>query len=335
MISKSDIEKIDKEKMFQVYDEWPEIAKNAYLNAESSSKESIKHIVFAGMGGSGTMGDFFAAILSKTNLHVNVVKGYLIPKNVNSETLVITTSVSGNTVETLSALEAANKIGCKIMAFSSGGKMEEFCNKNNIEFIKIEKHHSPRASFVNFLYSILRILEPIFPIKKEEIEDSIKELEITRKNICSNNLELNNQSLDLAMSLKQIPLIYYPFGFEAAAIRFKCSLQENAKIHAIVEDVVEASHNGIISWKIESNVQPILLQGKDDYKKTKERWEIFEEYFNEKDIKFKKIVSIEGNIISKLVNLIYILDYASIYLAVINKVDPTPVQSIDYIKKRL
>jgi glucose/mannose-6-phosphate isomerase len=329
------LEKIDKQKMYKVYDKWPEIAKNAYLNSKSSSKKSIKHVVFAGMGGSGTMGDFFAAILSKTNLHVNVVKGYLLPKNVNSETLVITTSVSGNTIETRSVLKAANKIGCKIIAFSSGGEMEEFCNQNNIEFIKIEKYHSPRASFVNFLYSILRTLEPIFPIKKEEIEDSIKQLEITRKNICSDNLKLNNQSLDLAMSLKQIPLIYYPFGFEAAAIRFKCSLQENAKIHAMVEDVVEASHNGIISWEIKSNVQPILLQGKDDYEKTKQRWQIFEEYFNEKDIKFKKIVSVKGNIISKLVNLIYILDYASIYLAVINKIDPTPVKSIDYIKKRL
>ena len=335
MISKSDLEKIDSSKIFEIYDQWPDIAKNAYLNSKSSSKESIKHIVFAGMGGSGTMGDFFAAILSKTNLHVNVVKGYLLPKNVNSETLVITTSVSGNTIETLSVLKAANKIGCKIIAFSSGGEMEEFCNQNNIEFIKIEKHHSPRASFVNFLYSILRTLEPIFPIKKEEVEDSIKQLEITRKNIYSDNLKLNNQSLELAMSLKQIPLIYYPFGFEAAAIRFKCSLQENAKIHAMVEDVVEASHNGIISWEIKSNVQPILLQGKDDYEKTKQRWQIFEEYFNEKDIKFKKIVSVKGNIISKLVNLIYILDYASIYLAVINKIDPTPVKSIDYIKKRL
>jgi len=82
-------------------------------------------------------------------------------------------------------------------------------------------------------------------------------------------------------------------------------------------------------------IQPILLQGKDDYEKTKERWIIFEEYFNENSIKFKKITSIEGDIISKLVNLIYILDYASIYLAVINKIDPTPVYSIDYIKKRL
>jgi glucose/mannose-6-phosphate isomerase len=335
VINKFDLEKIDSEKMFKIYDDWPEVAKNAYHKAKSNSREPVKHIVFAGMGGSGTMGDFFAAVLSKTNLHVNVVKGYLLPKNVDSKTLVVVTSISGNTAETLSILKAAKQIGCKIITFSSGGKMEEFCNQNNIEFIKIEKYHSPRASFVNFLYSILRILEPIFPIKKEEIENSIKQLEITKKNICSDNLELNNRSLDLAMSLKEIPLIYYPGGFEAAAIRFKCSLQENAKMHAIVEDVVEASHNGIISWEIKSNVQPILLQGKDDYIKTKERWIIFEKYFNDKNIKFKKITSIDGDIISKLINLIYILDYASIYLAIINKIDPTPVNSIDYIKKRL
>jgi len=335
VINKFDLEKIDSKKMFKIYDDWPEIAKNAYFKAESIPREPVKHIIFAGMGGSGTMGDFFAAILSKTNLHVNVVKGYLLPKNVSPETLVVVTSISGNTAETISILKAAVKIGCRIIVFSSGGKMEEFCNHNNAEFIKIEKYHSPRASFVNFLYSILRTLEPIFPIKKEEVENSIKELKITKKNICSDNLELNNQSLDLAMSLKEIPLIYYPGGFEAAAIRFKCSLQENAKIHAIVEDVVEASHNGITSWEIKSNVQPILLQGKDDYEKTKERWTIFEEYFNENRIKFKKITSIEGDIISKLVNLIYILDYASIYLAIINKMDPTPVNSIDYIKKRL
>ena len=335
MINKFDLEKIDSKEMFKIYDDWPEIAKNSYFKAESIPREPVKHIIFAGMGGSGTMGDFFAAILSKTNLHVNIVKGYLLPKNVSSETLVVVTSVSGNTAETLSILKTAKKMGCRIIAFSSGGKMEEFCKQNNVEVIKIEKYHSPRASFVNFLYSILRTLEPIFPIKKEEVENSIKELEITKKNICSDNLELNNQSLDIAMSLKEIPLIYYPGGFEAAAIRFKCSLQENAKIHAIVEDVVEASHNGITSWEIKSSVQPIFLQGKDDYIKTKERWTIFEEYFNENRIKFKKITSIEGDIISKLVNLIYILDYASIYLAIINKIDPTPVNSIDYIKKKL
>ncbi len=336
MITKSDLEKIDTKEMFKIYDKWPEIARNSYYSdLETIDFEQINHIVFAGMGGSGALGDFFSAILSKTSLHVNVVKGYLLPKTVDDNTLVVTTSVSGNTTETLSILDSAKKMGCKIIAFSSGGKMEEYCTQNKIQFRKIQKFHSPRASFVSFLYSMLQILASSIPIKKEEIENSIRELEKTKDNISSDNLESSNESLSLAMSLNGIPLIYYPWGLQAAAIRFKSALQENAKIHAIVEDVVEASHNGIVSWEIKSNVEPILLQGKDDFEKTKERWKIFEGYFNEKNINFKKIVSREGNIISKLVNLIYVLDYTSIYLAVRKNIEPTPVDSIDYVKKRL
>jgi len=336
LITKSDLEKIDSQEMFKIYDRWPEIARNSYYSdLETIDFEQINHIVFAGMGGSGALGDFFSAILSKTGLHVNVVKGYLLPKTVDDNTLVITTSVSGNTTETLSVLDSAKKMGCKIIAFSSGGKMEEYCTQNKIQFRKIQKFHSPRASFVSFLYSMLQILASTISIKKEEIENSIRELEKTKNNISSDNLESSNESLSLAMSLNGIPLIYYPWGLQAAAIRFKNALQENAKIHAIVEDVVEASHNGIVSWEIKSNVEPILLQGKDDFEKTKERWKIFEDYFNKKNINFKKIVSREGNIISKLVNLIYVLDYTSIYLAVIKNIEPTPVDSIDYIKKRL
>ena len=322
--------------MYKIYDEWPKIADKSYnSNLEIIDFGKVNHIVFAGMGGSGSIGDFFAAILSKTNVHVNVVKGYVLPKSVNSKTLVVTTSVSGNTSETLAVLDSAYKMGCKIIAFSSGGKMEKYCNENNIEFRKIEKFHSPRASFVSFLYSILKILEPNIPVKNSDILNSIKELKQTCKSICSENLSKTNEALNLSCLITKIPVIYYPWGLEAAAIRFKSSLQENAKIHAIVEDVVEASHNGIVAWEKKSNTQPILLQGKDDYIKTKERWVILENYFKENNIKFEKIISKEGNIITKLINLIYILDYVSIYLAIKIKTDPTPVKSIDFIKKRL
>lgn len=336
MITKSELEEIDSQKMFKIYDDWPEIAKKSYqANFEKIDFGQVDHIVFAGMGGSGTLGDFFSAILSKTNLHVNVVKGYLLPRTVDKNTLVVATSVSGNTIETLTILESAQKIGCKIIAFSSGGSMEEFCKKNNIQFRKIQKFHSPRASFVSFLYSMIQILSSSIPIKKDEIENSLIELEKTRDNISSNNLEASNESLNLAMSIKGIPIIYYPWGLQAAAIRFKSSLQENAKNHAIVEDVVEASHNGIVAWENDSDIDPIFLQGKDDFIKTKERWRIFEDYFKMKNIDFKTINSRNGDIISKLVNLVYVLDYASIYLAIRKKVDPTPVSSIDYIKRRL
>jgi len=118
-------------------------------------------------------------------------------------------------------------------------------------------------------------------------------------------------------------------------VRFKNSMQENAKTHAIIENVVESSHNGIVAWEKPTKLQPILLQGTDDYVKTKERWKILKEFFNEKDIRYQEVFSKDGSILSKLVCLIYQLDFTSIYYAVLSGIDPSPVNSIDYIKKRL
>jgi len=100
------------------------------------------------------------------------------------------------------------------------------------------------------------------------VEEAISSLEITRNNIFSNNLTEDNISLKLADWIKGIPLIYYPWGLQSAAIRFKNSLQENSKIHVITEDVIESCHNGIVAWKKNSNVQPILIRGNDDHIKT-------------------------------------------------------------------
>ncbi|MEK0382401.1 MAG: SIS domain-containing protein [Nitrosopumilus sp.] len=330
------LNKYDTKKMYAIYDSWPEIAKNAYnSDLEPVEFKNIEHIVFAGMGGSGALGDIFSSILSKTNVHITLVKGYLLPKTVDSNTVVIPVSVSGDTVETLTVLESAKKLDCKIFSFSSGGKIEDYCFKNNINYRKIQQHLSPRASFTEFLYSMLKVLEPMLPIEKQDINESINQLEIICKNISSENLTDDNSSLKLAEWIKGIPMIYYPWGLQAAAIRFKNSLQENAKIHAMSEDVLEASHNGIVSWEKPSIVQPILLQGEDDYTKTKERWEILKEYFKENNIDYREINSIKGNILSKLINMIYLLDYASIYHAVLSKIDPTPISSIDFIKKKL
>ena len=321
--------------MYKIYDNWPNIAKLHYeKNLEKVNFTGIDHIVFAGMGGSGALGDIFSAILSKTDIHVCVVKGYHLPNTVNSNTLVVAISISGNTDETLRILESANKQDCKLIAFTSGGKMEQICLEKNIDFRKIEEFHSPRASFPSFLYSILNILSPIIPIKKEEVLESIKKLQDLQREISSENLSENNPALSLAKWITAIPLIYYPFGLQSAAIRFKNSLQENSKIHVIMEDVVESCHNGIVAWEKESNVQPILIKGADDHIKTKEKYQIIVEYFQQNKIKYREIMSIEGNILSKIINLIYLLDYSTIYKAVLNKIDPSPVKSIEYVKNK-
>jgi glucose/mannose-6-phosphate isomerase len=335
-LNKTTLRKYDSQKMYEVYDRWPEIAYESYqLDLEKIGHLEISHIVFAGMGGSGALGDIFSAILSKSSIHVDVVKGYHLPNTTNSKTLVVTTSVSGNTAETLSVLNSATKSTCKIIAFSNDGKMLAYCKKNRIGYRHIPMYHSPRASFPAFLYSMLKVLKPVLPFKDSDVEKSLSELQDIKKQIFSDNLKENNPSLQLAEWIKGIPLIYYPWGLQAAAIRFKNSLQENAKLHATAEDVMEACHNGIVAWSKPSIVRPILLEGHDDYIKTKERWEILREFFSTNNISFKEVKSIKGSILSKLITLIYLLDYASIYRAVLSKIDPSPVENIDYIKNKL
>lgn len=320
--------------MYKIYDKWPQLAAEFFRNQyEPVTFEDIDHIIFTGMGGSGAIGDTLSAILSKTKVHHCVVKGYHLPKTADSRTLVVATSASGNTLETLTVLDSAKKAGCKIVAFSSGGKMQNYCMKNKINYRKIPILNSPRASFPIYLYSILNVLGDLIPIKKNAIEESIKTLEHTQEQISSSNLH-ENPSLELAEWLSGIPMIYYPLGLQAVAIRFKNSLQENVKIHAIAEDIMEACHNGIVSWEKSSNVQPILLQGKDDYVMTKKLWKVIKQYLETNKIDYREVHSVKGTILSKIINLVYLLDYASIYHAVIKRTDPTPIQSIDFVKQK-
>ncbi len=252
LLTIENLKDIDSQSMYEIYDKWPDIAKESYKNLlPKIDLKNIDHVVFAGMGGSGAIGDVFASILSKMDIHVTVVKGYLLPKTVNENTLVVCTSISGNTDETLTVLQNSKKSDAKFVGLSSGELMEDYCEKNSVDYYKIEKEHSPRASFISFLYSTLNILEPIIPISKNEIEESIISLNHTKKEIDSNNLNERNSSLELASWIKSIPIIYYPWGLQSAAIRFKNSMQENAKKHVLFEDVIEACHNGIVRQLIQ------------------------------------------------------------------------------------
>jgi glucose/mannose-6-phosphate isomerase len=332
----STIKKVDAAGMHVIYDQWPDIAKQSYeSDHEPVNFSDIDHIVFAGMGGSGAIGDFLTSILSRTNIHVCNIKGYTLPNTVDDKTLVITTSVSGNTAETLSILDAAHKLDCHLLSFSSGGKMGEFCRKNKIDHRIIPQTHSPRASFPSFLFSMLKILDPILPIDKKDVVEAINNLEVVKRKIWSSNLNNDNPSLTLAEWISGIPVIYYPWGLKSAATRFKNSLQENAKLHSMIENVIEVCHNGIVAWEGKSAAQPILIEGADDYITTKERWNIIKEYFDVNGVGYREVFADKGGIVTKLISLIYVLDYATIYRAIMSNVDPTPIKSIDFIKEKL
>jgi len=319
--------------MCDVYDKWPQLARSAYESKlKSISFDGIDHIILVGMGGSGAICEVISAILSKTKIHTTVVKGYHLPNTADENTLVLSISVSGDTVETISVLESALAKSCHTVSFSSGGRLQQICENKEISHFLIPHVHSPRASFSVFLYSILNVLSDILPISDSDVIESLNSLESLQKQICSDNLSSTNTALSIAKWISGIPILYYPWGLEPAATRFKNSLQENAKTHVISEDIAEATHNGIVAWEKSSPVVPIIIRGADDYTKTKLLWDLLENYFKERNIDYRVINSVEGSILSKLVCLIYLCDYISIYTSVLSETDPSPVSSIDYFK---
>jgi len=90
-----------------------------------------------------------------------------------------------------------------------------------------------------------------------------------------------------------------------------------------------------LSLERSSNVKPILIEGTDDYVKTKERWQIIKNYFEINNIEYREVFSLSGNIVTKLINLIYLLDYSTIYHAILSGIDPSPIKSIDFVKNKL
>lgn len=316
------------QEMIDTYDKWPEYARDSYKNSEPLDLPSDK-IVFCGMGGSGIAFDIISSLIPDKDIIIN--KGYFLPKNI-SNSLIIVNSASGNTIETITALKSASKSKNKVIAFSSGGKIETYCKKNNILYRNYDLKSSPRASIPFSLYTILGTLSESFGIKKAPISNSIKALENSRKKL---NSKKNNPALDLAKFIKGYPVCYYSSEFFPVALRFRQDFQENCKKLAATEEVVESCHNSINSWENPSGLSPILLRGSNDHKLIKNRFEVWKEYFESRKIKYKEIIPTKGDLLSQFMALIYEMSTSTIYYAIEDGTDPTLLKAIDFVKARV
>jgi len=333
--SRKSFQKLDPQKIIEAYDKWPEIGQKSYENSvDFIDIKNFTNTTFAGMGGSNSVHTVIRSILSKDKTPSVNITGFDIPNNLNSDSVFIATSISGNTLETITALDSARKAHCQIIAFSEGGKLEEYCKKHGLEHRRVSKFHSPRASFVSSLYSMLRILQPILPIHEKEILKSLNQLSVTKQKISSKNLTDTNPALNLAFWFPKTPVIYYSKQLEASAVRLKNSFNENAKSHAITNELLEACHNDIVSWELPTTFKPIMVRAKNDDKRIVETWEIMKEFFEEKEIEYKEIFSNNGKILSQLVGLIYLFDYSTIYYAIKCGINPSPIVSTEFFKNK-
>ena len=248
---------LDSQNMLQVIKDFPKQCREALgLPKGISASGEINNIVIAGMGGSAMGGDLLKVYLSNTNIPVYVNRDYKVPNFVDENSLVFAVSYSGNTEETLSALNAAKEKKAQIIGITSGGKLSEECEK----VVNIPSGLQPRAALGYLFFPMLGILHNtnIIRVKNDELNEMMGILKQTNK--------FNEQGEELSKKLKEkIPIIYASEALGAIAFRWKTQINENAKMPAFYNVFSEMNHNEIAGYKsMDHKFSVVMIQDKND-----------------------------------------------------------------------
>jgi len=284
-------------------------------------------------------------ITNKTNpraarleIPIIVNRGYDIPFCVNKNWLILISSYSGSTEETLSCFEQALKLGTQIVTVSSGGKVEEIANRNSIPHIKIKSGFQPRYALGLSFFTLLKIFQELKFIKNQD-ENAFAIINLWKKRSAEYSQQ-KNSAMEIAKKLIGFIPVIYSSGFLASAgYRFKCQLNENSKVHSFHNIMPEMNHNEIIGWETQKekqfNSKIIFLIDSDYHPQIKKRYFVFSELAASKGVEIITLTSSEKKYRVRIMDLIYLCDWISFYLAVLRGFDPSEIDFIHEMKKRL
>ena len=339
---------VDKANMLDGLARFPDQIKESLAIAETVERFNflkVDNVIITGMGASAISGDIMQSLFrDKLDVPLVVNREYDLPKWVNKDTLVICISYSGNTDETLSSFKIAYQKKCKIICISTGGKLQELAEKRTVPFVKIPAGIQPRAATAYLLFPSIIFLKKIGLLKTSIDADIQEAITVTQEFVALNNKqnpEENNPAKQMAKTLlNTIPQIYGWGVYTPIAIRWRHQLNENSKVIARTDIVPECNHNDIVGWSANPDVSKhfscILMRDKNE-----ETIDMTTRLNFMRDL-FKNTA---GNIIeispkgkSQLAKLMYFMclgDFTSCYLAILRSIDPTPIDIITELKKRL
>jgi glucose/mannose-6-phosphate isomerase len=339
---------VDKANMLDGLARFPDQIKESLAIAETVERFNflkVDNVIITGMGASAISGDIMQSLFrDKLDVPLVVNREYDLPKWVNKDTLVICISYSGNTDETLSSFKIAYQKKCKIICISTGGKLQELAEKRTVPFVKIPAGIQPRAATAYLLFPSIIFLKKIGLLKTSIDADIQEAITVTQEFVALNNKqnpEENNPAKQMAKTLlNTIPQIYGWGVYTPIAIRWRHQLNENSKVIARTDIVPECNHNDIVGWSANPDVSKhfscILMRDKNE-----ETIDMTTRLNFMRDL-FKNTA---GNIIeispkgkSQLAKLMYLMclgDFTSCYLAILRSIDPTPIDIITELKKRL
>lgn len=291
------------------------------------------NIFFVGMGGSSISGAILKSFLESQGFKkpIYIVEDYNLPNTFSKNSLAFVISYSGNTEETISAYREAIKKSNYVIALATGGHLEEICNVNRKPFLKVPKGFQPRTAALSYLlFPLLRIIERLGLIDSQE--DAVLHLRNSIK-----KTDFNKFAVSLSEKLVgTIPVIYASDKYFTVAYRFKCEINENAKVHAFCNKYSEFNHNELCAYEnLQANYHIVTFRFDDDHRRIKKRMDIVKDLTKKAGVSTTEIKFSGDFFLTKLLSAILLGDYTAYYLALRYGVDPSPVNIIEGLKKQL
>ncbi len=348
LLTKREIEQTDKSNMFYVLAAFPSQAEEAIqigdsLNSNDEYK-NVNKIIITGLGGSAIGGDLLRSYLHyEIKIPIFVNRNYRLPAFADENTLVIVSSYSGTTEESISAYEDAKNRNCKIVCLTSGGKLEIYAESENRLLIKVPRGYQPRCAIAYSFFPLMIFFMHLGFIQERK-DEIINCLDFVRKKSFQySKIESNeNVAMGIANHLKgKIPVIYSSTDvLDIVNLRWRCQINENAKCLAFGNYLPEMNHNEITGWQENpdslQNFVIVSLVDREDNPRIIRRLSITLDIIHKQHGTKLIEVDAEGETrLERLMDLIHLGDWVSFYLAIMYKTDPSPIEKINILKNKL
>jgi glucose/mannose-6-phosphate isomerase len=292
------------------------------------------NVVITGLGGSGIGGRIAAqAVAGEAKCPIEVFNNYYLPAYVGKGSLVIACSYSGNTEETLAAMQQALDKGARVACITSGGTMLETAKAKGLDHIVIPGGNPPRTMLA---YSLT---QQFFLLKHYGIISSDHDAAIARaaEHLKQDQEAIKAEAKALADKLHgKRAVIYSEASTEAVAIRFRQQLNENSKELCWHHAIPEMNHNELVGWAGGDNgLAVVLFRHADDHERSQVRMEINKEIFAKHTPDIIEVWSKGEDKLGRQLHLIHLGDWASWYLAEKKGVDAVEIGVINMLKGRL
>lgn len=304
---------------------------------------AARNVVMAGLGGSAIGADLARSlIMDEASIPIAVHRDYGLPAFAGPETLVIACSYSGGTEETLSAFEEGQRRGCQLLALTPGGELAARARAAGVPVLDYQYKSQPRAAMGYSLVLLLGVLSQMGQARLDagDVDDSCRVLDEILAEVGPEVPTERNPAKRLAIALKDKLAVVYGTGILAdVARRFKTQFNENSKAWSFFEVLPELNHNAVVGYQFPASFGRefvvVFLSSNFGYPRNLQRMGIVRDLLAQRGIEHH-IVEAKGNSpLAHVLSTVRYGDYASYYLAILNGVDPTPVDVITYLKNRL